>query len=223
MTEGGANGGHHRELILATRNRGKAAELRALLVPLGMRILDLEEAQIPPTPDEDAIEDGDTFEANALAKARYFAARVGNRSVIADDSGLCVRALGGAPGVRSRRFAGVDGSEAAVTRANSARLLQLLDGRTDRSAEFVCSVAYIQAEREIVCTGRVIGRILEEPVGTHGFGYDPLFWSMELGQSFGAATDDDKARVSHRARAIAALVQRLWSADRNSSTGALDR
>ncbi|MDQ6924937.1 MAG: hypothetical protein M3154_01705, partial [Candidatus Eremiobacteraeota bacterium] len=79
-----------------------------LLAPLRLRILDLDEAQIPPTPDEDAIEDGETFEANALAKARYFAARIGKRPVIADDSGLCVRALGGAPGVRSRRFAGVD-------------------------------------------------------------------------------------------------------------------
>lgn len=198
-----------RELVLATRNVGKAAELRALLAPLGARVLSLDDAGIAPDPDEERVEDGATFEENAIAKARYFAARTGGRPVIADDSGLCVTALDGAPGVRSRRWAGATGSEADVSRANSAHLLVALRDVTDRGAAFVCAVAYSDGATEIVARGETTGRILDAPLGTQGFGYDPLFWSDELGRGFGEATRDEKAHVSHRARGVMQLIETL--------------
>ena len=209
MTPGAGAGGTRRELLIATRNVGKAVELRTLLAPLGVPVVDLREAGISPTPEEDTIEDGETFEANALAKVRYFSARSNHRPVLADDSGLCVPALDGAPGVRSRRYAGVVGSEAAVAAANSARLLEALDGVVDRRAEFVCAVAYVEDGRESVYIGRVAGRILDAPRGANGFGYDPLFWSDDLARGFGEATNIEKARVSHRARAVRALLPHL--------------
>ncbi|GJG87559.1 non-canonical purine NTP pyrophosphatase [Gemmatimonadetes bacterium T265] len=202
-----------RELLVATRNAGKAAELRALLARLAARIVDLRQAGVSYHPDEDAIEDADTFEANALAKARYFCARSGGRPVVADDSGLCVAALGGAPGVRSRRYSGAAGTDADVSLPNSARLLRELANVSDRRAEFVCAVAYIDETREVVCTGKTSGSILLEPRGSAGFGYDPLFWSDQLGRGFGEATDAEKARVSHRARAIGELLLRLRASD----------
>lgn len=219
MTHAANLGGVAGELLLATRNRGKVVEFRDLLAPLGVRVLDLRDAGIPPDPAEDAVEDGETFEANALAKARYFAARSAGRPVLADDSGLCVAALGGAPGVRSRRYAGVDGSEQDVSRANSARLLNALAEVSDRRAEFVCALAYVDAGRELVEVGRTAGQILRSARGTHGFGYDPLFWSEDLGRSFGEATEPEKARVSHRGRAVAGLLARLHAASTPGRSG----
>ena len=197
------------ELLVATRNVGKAAELRALLAPVFARVLDLRDAGIPSDPAEDAIEDGATFQENALAKARYFRARSAGRAVLADDSGLCVAALGGAPGVRSRRYAGAVGDEAAVPAANARQLLSALADAHDRRAEFVCAIAYVDDTEAVVTVGRTSGRILDVPQGANGFGYDPLFWSDDLAESFGTASDAAKARVSHRARALAALVARL--------------
>lgn len=197
------------ELIVATRNIGKARELRALLARLGRTIIDLERAGIPPADAEDAVENELTFEGNALAKARYFARLSGGRPVIADDSGLCVTALGGAPGVRSRRYAGAVGSEAVVSAANSAKLLSELSSTEDRRAEFVCAVAYVGNAQEVVAVGRASGRILREPKGSGGFGYDPLFWCDELEETFAEASEDEKARVSHRAKAVARLVELL--------------
>lgn len=197
------------EILLATRNRGKVDELRELLAPLGRRVIDLGDAALAPTPDEDGLEDAPTFEANALAKARHFARRSPGRAVLADDSGLCVAALGGAPGVYSRRYAGATGTDAEVTAANSAKLLRKMTGVAQREAEFVCAVAYIDAAGELVTTGRVRGRILEMASGSRGFGYDPLFWSDELGCSFADATEREKAEVSHRARAVARLLEML--------------
>jgi XTP/dITP diphosphohydrolase len=198
-----------RKVLVATRNSGKARELRALLAPLGFVAVDLVHAGISETEAEDALETEATFEGNALAKARYFAGLSGARPVLADDSGLCVAALGGAPGVRSRRYAGALGGEAVVSAANSAKLLRELANVEDRSAEFCCAVAYVAGEHECVATGRVGGRILTEGRGSGGFGYDPLFWSDELGRTFAEASDVEKARVSHRARAIAQLAQML--------------
>lgn len=199
----------YRGLLVATRNSGKTRELRALLAPLGRPLIDLREAGISAAPEEDAVEDEPTFEGNALAKAHYFA-RLGNgRPVLADDSGLCVRALGGAPGVHSRRYAGATGDEATVSAANSAKLLRELADVDDRRAEFVCAVAYVDATRELVAVGRTEGRILRQPVGSGGFGYDPLFWSDQLGQTFAEASQEAKGRVSHRARAIVVLRDAL--------------
>ena len=197
------------EIVLATRNVGKAAELRTLLAPLSATLVDLDAAGIAPDPAEDAIEDGETFEANALAKARYFAARSGGRPVIADDSGLCVAALGGAPGVRSRRYAGAVGTEAEVSGANSRHLLEAMRSISDRRAAFVCALAYCGTGRELVVLAQSSGQILEQATGVEGFGYDPLFWSDDLQRSFGEASRDEKAQVSHRARAALELMHRL--------------
>ncbi len=196
-------------IIVATRNASKLTELRALLAPINRELVDLEAAGIRYEAEEEGIEDADTFEENALAKARYYHARSGRGAVIADDSGLCVAALGGAPGVRSRRYAGVTGSEAEVSAANSRQLLRALEGELDRRAEFVCAVAYVDSTRSHVAVGRTSGRIMQAPHGTGGFGYDPLFWSDDLGTTFGKAASVDKARVSHRARAARALVAAL--------------
>ncbi len=198
-----------RELIVATRNPGKAAELRALLEPLGVFVVDLQTAGIEPDPLEDEIESGATFEENARAKANYFAARAAGRAVLADDSGLCVAALGGAPGVRSRRYAGAVGSDTDVSDANCARLLEELRDVADRRAEFVCAVAFRDGKREVVCVGRTAGRILAAARGTSGFGYDPVFWSDELQLGFGDATRAEKASVSHRTRAFERLAAAL--------------
>ncbi len=198
-----------REIVIATRNRGKAAELRALLAPLGSRVLDLADVGVPYESDEDGVEVGSSFEENALAKARYFAARCQERAVLADDSGLCVTGLGGAPGVYSRRYSGVVGDDQTVAQANNARLLSALAGVADRRAVFVAALAYVSENVAVVTTGATPGRILAEGRGLGGFGYDPLFWSDELGRSFAEASADEKARVSHRARAAVAMLDRL--------------
>jgi XTP/dITP diphosphohydrolase len=197
-------------IVIATRNAGKLRELRALFATLGTNILDLDGAGIPLDEDAEAsLEQFATFEENALAKARYFARLAGGLPVAADDSGIEVRALGGAPGVRSRRYAGAVGSAAEVDAANTARLLQALQGHADRNARFVCAAAYVDGARELVCRGEVVGRVADAPVGCGGFGYDPVFLSDELGRSFGEATSDEKEQVSHRGRAFRALAQRL--------------
>lgn len=196
-------------LVLATRNRGKLEELRALLVPLGHELLDLDDAGIAPDGVEDELEQYDTFEDNALAKARYFFSRAGGLGVLADDSGLEVSALGGRPGVRSKRFSGrTDLSGRALDAENNARLLAALESATDRGARFVCAAAFVSPRGEAVARGVVEGRILETPRGAEGFGYDPLFYAVELGKTFGEAGVAEKERVSHRGRAFRALVER---------------
>ena len=128
---------------------------------------------------------------------------------VADDSGIEVSALGGAPGVRSKRFSGVQGASHAVDAANNALLVERLAGVADRRARFVCAAAYVGAQGELVRRGEVPGRIVDAASGAQGFGYDPHFLSDELGKTFGEATVVEKATVSHRARAFAALVEAL--------------
>lgn len=200
-------------LVVATRSTHKLQEIRQLLADLtDLEILDLDDAGIPESPEEDGIEVHDSFEANALAKARHFAAIAGE-AVLADDSGLCVHELGGAPGVRSKRFSGrsdLRGFE--LDQANNRLLLSRLQGLPPerRTAHFACAVALADpAGRETVVFGRCDGRILDAPAGVGGFGYDPLFLSDELGTSFAQATAADKNRVSHRARAIGAALDLL--------------
>lgn len=200
-------------LLVATRNEGKRAELVALLAPLGSTILSLDTAGIAESPEEEAIEAHATFEQNALAKARHFHALSG-LPTIADDSGLAVDALGGSPGVRSRRWSGrSDLQGRALDAANNALLVESLRAVQDRGARFVCAVAFVDEHRELVRRGETEGRIVDEPRGTLGFGYDPHFFSLELQRTFGEASREEKAGVSHRGRALRALRSALLGAE----------
>ena len=197
-------------LVLATRSGGKLRELRPIFEAYGVPVIDLAEADVPELPDEASIETHDTFEENALAKARYFFARCGGRDVVADDSGLVVDALGGEPGVRSKRWSGRGDLEgAALDGANNETLLQRLRGVSERRARFVCAAAWYGGRGELVTRGEVPGRILEEASGAHGFGYDPYFFADELGMTLADATVEAKRRVSHRGRAFDALAEAL--------------
>ena len=196
-------------ILLATRSAGKRRELLQLLEPLGVRVLTLDDAGIPPEPEEESLERFETFEENAVAKARHFHARSGLPTV-ADDSGLEVRALGFRPGVRSKRWSGrVELSGEALDDANNEVLLEALRGVEDRAARFVCVAVFVGGEATIVSRGETEGEILESPVGTAGFGYDPLFRSSDLGCSFGEASSAEKSAVSHRGRALRALRDAL--------------
>jgi len=198
-------------LLLATRSAGKLRELRPLFGEAGFRVVDLDEAGVPPQPDEEGLEEFDTFEANALAKARYFFRRSGMPAV-ADDSGLEVAALGGAPGVRSKRWSGrSDLAGALLDRANNHALLAALARHADRTARYVCVAAFADGARELTARGETAGRILEAPRGERGFGYDPLFLSDELGVTFGEVDGRTKATVSHRGRAFRQLLSLLVS------------
>ena len=186
-----------------------------MLAPLGHEVLDLEEAGVAPHEEEGQIESFATFEENALAKGRYYRDRVGGLPVVADDSGLEVAALGGAPGVQSKRWSGrEDLSGRALDAANNAKLLGALGGAADRAARFVCVVAFCSSDGEVLCRGESAGTILLAPRGTSGFGYDPLFFSPELGKSFAEASAAEKSLVGHRGRALRALVERLPSLGR---------
>jgi XTP/dITP diphosphohydrolase len=195
-------------LVIATRSDHKLHEIRQMLDDLpDLELVDLKEAGVGESAAEERIETHETFAANALAKARYFADRTGE-PVLADDSGLCVDALGGAPGVRSKRFSGrSDLRGAGLDRANNSLLLaRLQDVPPDRrTAHYECAVALVRpGGAESVFHGRCDGVMLAEPRGTAGFGYDPLFLSDDLGITFAEADPDEKNQVSHRARAIAA-------------------
>ena len=203
-----------RPWVLATRNAGKLRELRPLFAGVGIAVVDLHEAGVTEASEEEALECFETFEENALAKARWFAERVNGRPVIADDSGLEVMALGGAPGVRSKRWSGrTDLRGAALDAANNALLLERLRGEGDRRAKFVCAAAWCDGTRELVVRGEVPGTIVAEGAarGVHGFGYDPLFRADELGMTLAEATVAQKQAVSHRGRAFTALLARLGS------------
>jgi XTP/dITP diphosphohydrolase len=202
-------------VLLATRSAGKLKELRPLFDALRVPVTDLEELGLPYEDDEDAIEAFPTFEENALAKARYFYEVSGGIATVADDSGLEVTALGGAPGVRSKRWASDRGAgpagaganaAGATDAANNAELVRAMTGVSDRRAKYVCAAAYFGLGREIVERGEVTGEVLAVPRGTQGFGYDPYFLAAELGRTFGEATVEEKATVSHRARAFQALL-----------------
>lgn len=195
--------------LLATRSAGKLRELRAIFEGYGVAVIDLVEAGIPETATEDDLEAFATFEENALAKARYFHERSG-RPTFADDSGLAVRALGGAPGVHSKRWSGrPDLTGQALDDENNRLLLERLRDADDRGASYVCAAAYVDADRSLVCRGVVEGRILTETRGDGGFGYDPYFWSEELGQTYAEVDRSAKERVSHRGRAFRALLDEL--------------
>jgi XTP/dITP diphosphohydrolase len=198
-------------ILLATRSAGKIRELRALFADAGIEIESLDDAGIPVTDIEEDLETATTFEENALAKARHFQ-RVSGRATVADDSGIEVTALGGAPGVYSKRWSErADLSGQALDEANNALLLKRLGNASDRSARYVCAAAYCGAREEFVERGEVRGVIALHARGEGGFGYDPYFLSDELGRTFGEVGMAEKGRVSHRARAFDKLLRRLRS------------
>ncbi|MEE8487954.1 MAG: non-canonical purine NTP pyrophosphatase [Gemmatimonadota bacterium] len=199
-----------RRVLLASRNPHKLTELRDLLSDIPIDIVSPDELGIEEEPAEDGIECWDDFAANALAKAAYFRAHSG-LPTLADDSGLCVDALDGGPGVHSRRFAPAEMVRGkGQDHANNLHLLSLLDGRPapDRGAHFACALALLDERIRVVTFGRVDGLIAEEERGDGGFGYDPLFIVPELGRTFGELPAEVKAGLSHRARAVQAM--RLW-------------
>lgn len=192
-------------LYCATGNRGKLREFRLAaghapveidLVP-GYR-------EIPP-----CVEDGATFEENAILKARHYARHGASHvagPLFADDSGLEVDALGGAPGVYSARFSGPH----ATNESNNRLLLEKLRGVEDRTARFVCAIALVEGERLLgVYHGSVEGRILDAPQGAGGFGYDPLFYYPPYDRTFGEAGEEEKFAVSHRGQALRAMLEAL--------------
>ena len=198
-------------LLVATRNRGKQDEFRGLFAGRPWHLVFPDDVGIPESAAEAALESFPTFAENARAKATWFA-RLEHLPSMADDSGLEVDALGGDPGVLSRRYAGVIGPDADVTAANNARLIEVMREVPDhrRSARFRCALVLVRPDgTEMLAEGVTEGRILRAPRGANGFGYDPLFFSEELGQTFGEASAAEKGAVSHRARAVAALWQGL--------------
>jgi XTP/dITP diphosphohydrolase len=201
--------------LLATRNRGKLVELIPMLERHGVTAMTLDDAGVAAHPDEDALEQFRTFEENARAKAGYFAARTG-MPCLADDSGLCIDALDGAPGVRSRRFASDRHHAAALGRdediANNDAMVDACwdSGRAPPwIARYVCAAAFCDGVCTVVATGETAGVIMPDGDGTGGFGYDPFFVSDDLGMSFARASREAKAGVSHRARAFRALLAQL--------------
>ena len=177
----------------------------------GLEVLNLDDAKLEETEEEAALENAPTFEANALLKARHFFRR-SRLPTVADDSGLEVIALDNQPGVYSKRWSNrPDLNGQALDDANNALLLARLASHEDRRARYVCAAAYCDDHSEFVVRGEVEGTITREPRGDGGFGYDPYFESRELGRTFGEVTMEEKARVSHRARAFAKLLQRLAS------------
>lgn len=190
------------DFLIATHNLKKRDELQRILSPLGIHVLTADEAGVDLT---DVEETGTTFEENALLKARS-GAKEGNMPCIADDSGLCVDALGGAPGVYSARYAGEHGNDAK----NNAKLLDALsDVPTEkRTAQFVSCVACVFPDgRELSVQGEVKGIIGYQPKGENGFGYDPLFYVGE--RSFAEFTSAEKDAVSHRGNALCKLAKEL--------------
>lgn len=189
------------ELVIASNNQHKAKEIRAILSGKFDRIYTLADLSIAVDPDESAPD----FLGNAMIKARAVAAFT-DKAVIADDSGLEVMALGGAPGVKSARYAG----EPASDDRNNEKLLAELNGAVNREARFVTTIVLLLPNgKSVIGQGEVKGEILREKRGTNGFGYDPLFYCVELGKTFGEATDAEKNSVSHRARALKNLLEKL--------------
>jgi XTP/dITP diphosphohydrolase len=203
-------------LVLATRNAGKTEELRRLLADFPVVIKNLADfGPIPPVK-----EDGLTFEDNAVKKATSTAKSLG-LPALADDSGLTVQALGGAPGVRSARYAGEQASDAD----NNAKLLRELRDVENRAAAFVCVIAIaVPWGPSLVYDGRCEGLIAKEPVGTGGFGYDPVFFYPPLHKTFAQLTTEEKNEVSHRGRALRELRDEfdkvlLWLRQRLTESG----
>ncbi|GGY14526.1 RdgB/HAM1 family non-canonical purine NTP pyrophosphatase [Paludibacterium paludis] len=189
-------------LVLASNNAGKLKEFSALLAPLGIRVVPQGELGVPECPEPHI-----TFLENALEKARH-ASRVTGLPALADDSGVCVEALGGAPGVYSARFAGEPKSDAA----NNALLIDKLAGESNRRAWYTCVLVLVRHAEDpqpLVAEGVWQGEIVDEPRGEGGFGYDPHFWLPVEGKTVAELPSERKNRMSHRGQAIDTLLARL--------------
>jgi len=181
-------------LVIATRNKGKTSEIRELLKDFPVDIKNLDD--FGPIPE--AVEDGDTFDENAYKKSS-FAARVLGYPALADDSGLVVEALDGAPGVYSARYAGED----ATDKQRSEKLLQEMQGKSNRKAAFECVISIaVPGGPALTYEGNCEGLIAEKPSGENGFGYDPVFYYPPSEKTFAELTREEKNRVSHRGKAL---------------------
>lgn len=191
-----------RRLVLASDNPGKLREFNALFAPLGVELVAQGSLGVTAADEPHA-----TFVENALAKARH-AATVAGLPALADDSGVCCAALGGAPGVRSARFSG----EGATDKRNNAELLRRLAGATDRSAHYTCVLVALRTGDDpdpLIADARWPGSIVDTPRGAHGFGYDPYFWLPDLGCTAAELDPAHKNRISHRGQALAILMDKL--------------
>ncbi len=189
-------------LVLASNNAGKLKEFGELLGPLGIRLQPQSEFGV-----SEAEEPYDTFVENALAKARHAAAATG-LPALADDSGICVNALGGAPGVLSARYAGEPKSDAR----NNQKLIDDLATHADKSAYYYCVLVMVRTPRDpqpVIAEGRWDGEIITTPRGNGGFGYDPYFLLPDFGKTVAELDADEKNRHSHRGRALRMLVEKL--------------
>lgn len=197
-----------KRLVIASNNPGKLREIGAILAPLGVEVvaqgaLGVDEAEEPHC----------TFIENALAKARH-ASRITGLPALADDSGVCVHALDGEPGVHSARYAEPAGNapREEQDRRNNEKLLRALDGHADRRAHYCCVIVLVRHDADpqpLIAEAEWHGEILSSPRGQGGFGYDPLFFIPELGRTGAELSPDEKNRVSHRGRALAQLVAKL--------------
>lgn len=190
------------KLVIASGNQGKLKEIQALLAPLSIEVLPQSALNVP-----EAEEPFVTFIENALAKARH-ASRHTGLPALADDSGICVNALQGAPGVHSARYAGEPKSD----ERNNQKLLQSLDGVHDRHAYYYCVMVLVRHADDpqpLIAEGAWHGEILTAPRGSGGFGYDPLFLDAKTGQTAAELSAEIKNRISHRGHALAKLVQQL--------------
>lgn len=189
-------------IVLASNNSGKLKEFHAMLAPLGFDVRPQREFDVP-----EAEEPHCTFVENALAKARH-AALITGLPALADDSGICVNALKGAPGVLSARFGGEPKSDAR----NNQKLIAELAACADKSAYFYCVLVYVRHAHDpqpVIADGRWNGEIIAEPRGVNGFGYDPHFWLPALGKTASELSGEEKNCYSHRAQALRQLVEKL--------------
>ena len=193
------------KLILASNNEHKLVEIRAILGGEFDEILSLREAGIA----HETVEDGSTFLENAEKKAREIM-EISGCCALADDSGLCVDALGGAPGIYSARYAGEHGDD----KANNRKLLRDLEGVEDRRAHFACAMVLVRPDGSVVrAEGRMDGVIAFAEAGSNGFGYDPLFYLPQRGCTNAQLSPEEKNAISHRAKALHALVEQLRKND----------
>ena len=193
--------GLYMKIIAATSNAGKIKEIKKIFADDNLEILSMGEIGI----DIEIEENGTTFEENALIKARTISKMTGEIA-LADDSGLCVDAMGGAPGIYSARYAGEDATDAQ----RIEKLLGELLGEENRKAKFVSVIAVVFPDgRELTADGEVYGQIADKVCGEGGFGYDPVFISDELGKTFGVATIEEKNSISHRARALNTMYNKI--------------
>ena len=193
-----------KQVVLASNNAGKIREIRAILAPLDIEVVPQSHYGVP-----EAYEPHPTFIENALAKARHASVHTG-LAALADDSGICVDVLNGAPGVHSARFAGEPKSD----ERNNRHLLELLANTDNRSAHYYCVMVLVRHPHDpqpVIAEGQWHGEVLRAPRGSGGFGYDPLFLDPLLSQTGAELTLEAKNRISHRGKALAILVERLAS------------